>query len=108
MCNCKEGFAVNQAGSKCEPKKKNTKPKGKNVKSDEQEAKKEAKKKVAKTGGGKKEKSKNNKESAKRNEPQAVITEVEREESRQKTGKQVEAARQTGYMCLILLSMSLH
>jgi hypothetical protein len=58
---------------------------------------------VAKTGGGKKEKSKNNKESAKKNEPQAVITEVEREESRQKTGKQVEAARQTGYMCLILL-----
>ena len=44
MCNCKEGFAVNQAGSKCEPKKKkNTKPDGKNVKSDEQEAKKEAK-----------------------------------------------------------------
>ena len=88
---------MNQAGSKCEPKKKkNTKPDGKNVKSDEQEAKKEAKKKVAKTGG-KKEKSKNNKEpTTKKNEPQAVITEVEREESRQKPGKQVEAARQRG------------
>ena len=99
---------MNQAGSKCEPKKKkNTKPDGKNIKSDEQEAKKEAKKKVA-TTGGKKEKSKNNKEPSKKNEPQAVITEVEREESRQKTGKQVEAARQRGYMCLILLSMSLH
>ena len=89
---------MNPAGSKCEPKKKkNTKPDGKNVKSDEQEAKKEAKKKVAKTGGGKKEKSssKNHKEPAnKKNEPQAVITEEERAESRQKTGKQVEAARQ--------------